>query len=321
MTAPLPNPTERLSVQDRIVLYATEIGWTAVSQPQAQQWRGFDPTGDTPRDRARTASPFFDDILYEKVRAFNPRYRQPIHELTRLLRGFSPTIQGNREVLSHLRNERTFFSTDDSRELTLQLIDYANIDNNDFHVTTEYYSFNGHFANRADVVFLINGLPVLVIECKNATKDEALAVSIDQLRRYERETPEMMLPPMLFTVTESIGFSYGVTWNITRRNIFSWKHEERGNLEGKTKTFFDCRRVLDFLQHYILFAEKDEALSKMILRQHQTTAVEKVVERATDPVKNRGLVWHTHGSGPSPSSRPPTCSTRHRRPRSQRSCC
>lgn len=195
--------------------------------------------------------------------------------------------------MTYLRNERTFFSTDDSREINLQLIDYANPERNAYHVTTEYYAFNGHFGNRADVLFFINGLPVLVIECKNATKDEALAVSIDQLRRYERETPEMMLPPLLFTVTESIGFSYGVTWNITRRNIFSWKHEEHGrpspgNLEDKTKTFFDRRRVLNFLQHYILFAEKDEVLNEMILRQHQTAAVEKVVARAIDPDKTGG---------------------------------
>ena len=86
------------------------------------------------------------------------------------------------------------------------------------------------------MVFLINGIPVLVIECKNATKDEGIALGVDQIRRYHVETPEVMVPQMLFTATEAIGFDYGATWNTVRRNIFRWKHEEIGNLEAKVKT-------------------------------------------------------------------------------------
>ena len=63
------------------------------------------------------------------------------------------------------------------------------------------------------MVFLINGIPVLVIECKNASKDEAIALGVDQIRRYHAETPEVMVPQMIFTATEAIGFAYGVTWN------------------------------------------------------------------------------------------------------------
>jgi type I restriction enzyme R subunit len=147
------------------------------------------------------------------------------------------------------------------------------------------------------VVFLINGIPVVVIECKNATKEEAIAIGIDQLRRYHRETPEMVTPQQLFTATESIGFSYGVTWNTIKRNIFNWKDEEIGNLEAKVKSFCDKQHILDLLKKFILFVEQNEELTKIILRQHQKTAVDKVVERALDGVKTRGLVWHTQGSG------------------------
>lgn len=137
----------------------------------------------------------------------------------------------------------------------------------------------------------------MVIECKNATKDEAIAIGIDQLRRYHKETPEVMIPQQIFTSTESIGFSYGVTWNTIRRNIFNWKHDEIGNLEAKIKSFCEIQHILDLLKKFIIFAEKDEVLTKIILRQHQKTAVDLVVERALDPVKTRGLVWHTQGSG------------------------
>ena len=69
---------------------------------------------------------------------------------------------------------------------------------------------------------------MLVIECKNAGKDEAIALGIDQIRRYHRETPELFVPQQLFTATDAIGFSYGVTWNTVRRNIFNWKLTEHG---------------------------------------------------------------------------------------------
>ena len=150
-------------------------------------------------------------------------------------------------------------------------------------MTEEFYVHNGHYGTREDVVFLINGIPVLVIECKNATKDEAIALGVDQIRRYHVETPEVMVPEMVFTATEAIGFSYGVTWNTVRRNIFNWKHEQIGNLEAKVKSFCDVPHVLRLLKDFILFAEKEEELQKIILRQHQTTAVDRVVDRALEP--------------------------------------
>jgi type I restriction enzyme, R subunit len=61
--------------------------------------------------------------------------------------------------------------------------------------------------------------------------------------------------------------------------------------------FFNRERILKFIRDYIQFISKDDDLSKIILRQHQTRAIEKVVARALDPDKHRGLVWHTQGSG------------------------
>lgn len=82
-----------------------------------------------------------------------------------------------------------------------------------------------------------------------------------------------------------------------RRNLFAWKHEQVGNLEAKIHSFCAIPQLLSFLQHYIVFAEKDEELNKYILRQHQTTAVAAVVERCLCPDRSRALIWHTQGSG------------------------
>jgi type I restriction enzyme R subunit len=298
----MPAPGEHRTVQARILKYAQEIGWTFVSREEADARRGFDRDATTSEERARTASPYFDDLLYEQVRKFNPKYKEAEGALAGELQQLSASIAGNREFLNYLRNQGKFFCAEENRELDLVLIDYTDPEHNVYEVTEEFYFHNGHFGTREDVVFLINGIPVLVIECKNAGKDEAIALGIDQIRRYHIETPEVMTPEMIFTVTEAIGFSYGVTWNTVRRNIFNWKQGpgpdgQIGNLEAKVKSFCGIPHQLRLLKDFIIFAEKDEELQKFILRQHQATAVDKVVARALDPKRARGLVWHTQGSG------------------------
>ena len=292
-----PTPTEQKSVQDRILLYAGEVGWNYVSRADAEKRRSFNDTQTEIRERARNASFFFDDLLYERVKSFNPKYNHSKPELIRTLSLLPSGIQGNRGFLAYLRGEKTFFQQEEGREYNLKLIDFDDYSRNIYETTEEYYYFNGRYGNREDIVFLINGIPVLVIECKNATKEEAIAIGVDQLRRYHSETPEMMVPQQMFTATESIGFAYGVTWNTNRRSIFDWKHDEIGKLEAKIKSFCDISHILPLIKNYIIFAEQNEELNKYILRQHQTEAVEKVVERSLEAAKTRGLVWHTQGSG------------------------
>ena len=284
----MPIPSEHKTVQARILKYAETIGWTFVSREEAEQRRG---------GTSVPLSLFFDDLLDAKVREFNPRYAEAQGLLLGQFRHLHADIYGNREFVEHLRNRGKFFDADESRERDLILIDYEDPTRNAYEVTEEWAFHNGHYGTREDIVFLINGIPVLVIECKNASKDEAIALGVDQIRRYHRETPELFVPEQLFTTTDAIGFSYGVSWNTVRRNIFNWKDADVGKLEAKVKSFCAIPQVLAFLKDYIVFAEKDEELNKYILRQHQTGAVEASVERALASDRSRGLVWHTQGSG------------------------
>ena len=77
--------------------------------------------------------------------------------------------------------------------------------------------------NRADVMFVVNGLPVAIVEHKNPKDGGALDRGIKQLRRYEKETPELLGAPQLFNVTHLLDYWYGVTWNANRRFIRKWK--------------------------------------------------------------------------------------------------
>ena len=291
------KPSEHKTVQSRILKYARDIGWTFVARAAAEQRRGFDPDSATSEEKVGRASLYFFDLLDQKVREFNPNYSSSATILLSRFLNLRSDIYGNRVMLDNLRNTGKFFYPRENRELDLILIDYDNPDRNVFEVTEEFYWHNGKFGTREDVVFLINGIPVLVIECKNADKDEAIALGIDQIRRYHDETPELFVPEQIFTATEAIGFSYGVTWNMVRRNIFNWKSGQVGQLENKIKSFCAIPHILRLIKDYIVFAEKEEELQKYILRQHQTAAVERIVERALDEKKKRGLIWHTQGSG------------------------
>lgn len=179
----------------------------------------------------------------------------------------------------------------------MQLIDFDHPDNNIFQVTDEWKHRGAAYANRADAVFLINGIPVALVETKSAEKREGLADGMTQIRRYHIETPEMLIAPQVFEVTELIKFFYGATWSTSRKNLFNWKDVVQGDFEHTVKTFFDRQRFLRVLRDYIIFLSRDDDLVKIILRQHQTRAVEKVISRVCDSVKRRGLIWHTQGSG------------------------
>jgi type I restriction enzyme, R subunit len=153
-------------------------------------------------------------------------------------RHLHPDIHGNREFVEHLRNRGKFFDHEEKRDLIL--IDYDDPARNVYEVTEEWAFHNGHYGTREDVVFLINGIPVLVIECKNARKDEAIALGVDQIRRYHHETPELFVSQQLFTATDAIGFSYGVSWNTVRRNIFNWKWDRHSCLSLPKKDRQEC---------------------------------------------------------------------------------
>jgi type I restriction enzyme R subunit len=178
------------------------------------------------------------------------------------------------------------------------VVDFKDLERNVYQVTYEWrFRTANKKGNRADVVFLINGVPVAIIENKNPKLPDAMERAVKQLRRYELETPELLVVPQVFNVTHLIEYFYGVTWNYSRKNIFEWKEQREETYKRALQSFFRHNAFLAMLKEWILFYLKDDELQKSVLRQHQTRAAVKVVERCADPKKKTGLVWHTQGSG------------------------
>jgi len=281
--------SEQSAVQNPLIKYVSEreIGWDYVSRDKAVELR-----------RGETGF-FFYGILKEQLIRLNPGTMDDTKAdgIIKDLENMRTTIEGNSEVLRYLKGEKSVYHEQKKREVNVKLIDFENVAKNRFHVTDEWQYTNGTYTNRGDVILLVNGIPVIIVETKGAHKKEGIAEGVDQIRRYHRETPEIVTHNQIFDVTHMLDFYYGVTWNLDRKGLFNWKDVEKGNFERKVKTFFDRERVLKFLKDYIVFFRKDDVLFKIILRQHQTRAVEKVINRARDKVKRTGLIWHAQGSG------------------------
>jgi type I restriction enzyme, R subunit len=278
---------EAKAVQSPLVRYATEVGWRYLSRDAATT------------ERRGEAGTLLYKTLERKLIDLNPGVvtDENVREVIERIESVRPSIEGNYDLLRWLRGEHTVKDPVERRTRNVAVIDFEQIENNVFHVTEEWEYTNGPFSNRADVMFVINGIPVALVEAKHPKKADAIDRAVKQLRRYHQETPELVAAPQLFDAVRLTDFYYGVTWNLDRKAIFDWKEEESGNFERKVKRFFGRERFLRMLRDWIIFYRRDDELQKIILRQHQTRAVEKVVARALDPEKTRGLVWHTQGAG------------------------
>jgi len=278
---------ERGSVQNPLIRYAEEAGWHYLSPEEALRLR-----------RGKEGL-VLHDVLVRQLQRLNPGVVDltRAEELIRRLTAIRPSIEGNLTAWEYLAGLKTVYVEEEQRERNVYFLDPSQVEANTFHVTDEFTFVSGTHTIRPDVVFLINGIPVLVVEAKAATRPEGIAEALDQLRRYHREGPELMALVQLFAVTHLVRFYYGPTWNLSRKALFNWKDEQAGDFETLVKTFVAPRRLLQVLSESILFVRKDGELSKVVLRPHQIRATERVLARARDPEKRRGLIWHTQGSG------------------------
>lgn len=280
--------SERAVVQNPLRRYAEETGWKYLSPEDALRLR----QGDT--------SPLLWETFIQQIQRLNPGIVDHLkaQEIGKRLIAVRPTIEGNFQAWEYLRGLKTVFIEAERRERNLRLLDFGNPDNNVFQVTDEFRFNNGTRAIRPDVVFLINGIPIIIVETKAATRLEGIGEALDQLQRYQRETPELMALLQIFAITHLVQFYYGATWNFSVKNLFNWKEESAGrDFETLVKTFVAPQRILRILRDFILFTRKDDELQKVVLRPHQMRAVERALVRAQDPKKQRGLIWHTQGSG------------------------
>ncbi len=294
---------EKYSVQNPIINYVKEesaeyisqdgnkvllnLGWQYVSPDEALRLKG----GET--------GIVFREIFVSQLQKFNPDFMnsEMAEEIVKKIESVPATIEGNFTVWEYLKGLKTVFVPSEKRGRNVKLLDTENLNNNVFQVTDEFKFTNGIKTIRLDIVFFINGIPVLFVETKSSDKIEGMSEALEQVKRYHRECPEILAVLQIYALTHIVRYYYSGTFNTSERFLFNWKEESGGDFEHLVKTFFDRERVVKLLIDFMMFTRQDDALQKVILRPHQMRAVRKILERAEHPAKRRGLVWHTQGSG------------------------
>ena len=197
------------------------------------------------------------------------------------------------------------------RSFDIKYIDFEHPENNDFYVTEEFsvLRMNGKDYARPDIVLFVNGIPLAVIECKDASVPIIQAIS----QNIRNQKPEYI--PQLFKFIQIVMAAnknetkyatcgtpdkFWSTWNeqyVEKQNELLDKTVIGRQVTKQDRdiiSLFEKERFLELIKDFIIF----EAGTKKICRYQQYFAVKAMLERIKHDKKG-GVVWHTQGSGKS----------------------
>jgi type I restriction enzyme R subunit len=195
----------------------------------------------------------------------------------------------------------------------VRVIDFENPDNNDFLAVNQLTVVENKHERRPDVVLYVNGLPLAVIELKNAADENATIWSaFNQLQTYKQQIPTLFTWNAALVVSDGVQARIG-TLTADRERFMPWRTIAGEDLAPATSPelqvvlegAFEKTRLLQLIRHFIVF--EDEGGGKLIKKMagyHQFHAVNLALAatlKATGLGGDRrvGVVWHTQGSGKS----------------------
>ena len=257
--------------------------------------------------------PYYREQLVAALRRLNPKASQPIlDEALRKICNISDggIVHCNESFTEMLQNGLAvpYLQDGEARTMTVRLVDFDNVAANDFRVVNQW-RIEELQPIRCDMVVMVNGLPLVVIELKTAAKED---VTIDdaykQIRNYMQFCPSLFTYNA-FSIISDMAFTKAGTITAKMTRFMDWKTVD-GNYESTqmadyTTPFlgiFEKRRLLNILQNYICFDKNEGAVGKILTAYHQYYAVEKAVARTREAVAGNGKIgvfWHTQGSGKS----------------------
>jgi type I restriction enzyme R subunit len=196
----------------------------------------------------------------------------------------------------------------------VRVIDFENPDANDWVAVNQFTMIEGQRNRRPDVVIFVNGLPLAVIELKNAADEDAtLWDAFNQIQTYKNQIPSLFLHNAVNVISDGLEARVG-TISADKERFMPWRTIEGETLapvfltelEVLLRGVFDKRRFLDLVRHFIVFEEdtSDGTIIKKMAGYHQFHAVNTAIEqtiKASRPngTRQAGVVWHTQGSGKS----------------------
>lgn len=196
---------------------------------------------------------------------------------------------------------------------TVKLIDFDNIDNNDFIITSQLSYTHANNTIRPDIMLYVNGLPLVVIECKSPAlpPDEQIGQGVKQLLRYQ-QVNETLFHYNQFLISTSNDRAKVGTIGAKVQHYSTWKEPYPISVQdvGENPTLQDIltigilekERLFDIILNFIVYEPEDGRVIKKMARYQQYRAVNKAVQRimaGRHPHARGGVVWATQGSGKS----------------------
>ena len=259
-------------------------------------------------------SPLLDATLWDSLVRINRSLpAEAIDEAISKLRSFESgsLIQKNAVFTDYLQNgiPVKFFVRGEERASIVRLIDYAHTELNAFYVVNQFTFIENGNNRRPDIILFINGLPLVLMELKSPSQDEAgVENAYRQIRNYMQDIPSMFYYNAICVISDlSTNKAGTITSGLDR--FMEWKTKD-GSYENNAYAQFDTfyegmfqkERLLDILKNFILFSGSGQGRFKVLAGYHQYFAVRKAIEKARIAEKTDGkggVFWHTQGSGKS----------------------
>jgi len=303
------NALTESEIEDIAIGYLLELGYSYVHGTAIL------PDGERPERQ------YHEVVLVTRLRdaidKLNPGISQDARDeaLKTVLRTSSPDVLINNEIFHHYLTDGVDIeirTASGIRGEKIILIDFNDPEQNEFLAVNQFTILEGNQNKRPDLILFINGLPLVVIELKNAVDENAtLKSAFNQLQTYKQTIPSLFNFNELLIASDGWEAKCGTITSDFGR-FMSWKTSDgkttadtlQPQLEIMFTGLLNKHTLPDMIRHFIVFEKSKEKTLKKVAAYHQYYAVKKAVHstvRASDLKGDRrgGVVWHTQGSGKS----------------------
>lgn len=301
------------------IIEQAALGWLEAQGFDTRKGADISPGAETPL-RASHEQVVLEPRLRSALRKINKHLPEDaIEQAVRVVvRPPEPTLVQNNRWFHRLLTDGVDVEyrtrEGDTRGDKAWLIDFANAERNDFLSVSQFTVKCGNSTRRADLVLFFNGLPIITIELKDLTDEQAdIWKAFRQLEDYKQHIPTLFSHNELMVISDGDSTRVGsLTAGSDRyspwRSIENAREPGEPTLEALISGLFKPARLLDYLRYCVVFEEDERtgAIIKKSAGYHQFRAVRaarKSVKAALKPKGDGrgGVIWHTQGSGKSPT--------------------
>jgi very-short-patch-repair endonuclease len=179
----------------------------------------------------------------------------------------------------------------------VRIIDFDNIENNDFLAVNQFKIIENRENRRPDIVIFINGLPLVIIELKNPENPTAdIQGAFDQLQTYKQLIPSIFQYNELLIISDGIEARAGTITSDWER-FMPWKTidgekiigEHEPQMKVMIEGMLNKRVLLDLIHHYVVFEKTRTGTLKKVAAYHQYYAVNKAIEATMRAMGKHGV--------------------------------